>query len=418
LESKVARLTREMRSKDAQARECKARLEEKRSSMESDEQERAKLDERLRALSAELARKDRHLSELKQRVEQREASLISETSAVEQRAAQSAAEPLKRQVERKEAALRASRGKIDSLTTELGACKVEVANAVASGLKREARARRQVELKAEADTLHLSTQLKQAGEAKGELRLLLHRLAHALESDLAGPGGHQGGIPASAGTVTGTSGTAGSAPVGSPTKAITEREAATPTKDEETARVRALAHSLLQLSPEQLGLSPVKADIGGGDAPPPSGATTEEPHSSSHVQQLLRAALSDPIDTAAAFDVFSRVLQERAAAQAQALEAVAEQHKQQLEQQQQQSSEQLSRLGAMGDVSVKLRHIKEQMLKEKGEAEVSLAQRDRLIAGLRAQLAPQHEALAAPTSAGRAISPAPTATQHIDHSKI
>ena len=169
--------------------------------------------------------------------------------------------------------------------------------------------------------------------------------------------------------------------------------------DDEDGRVRALAHSLLQLSPEELGLSPKKADIGSGSAAgtahdnADAGCTAlaplftsleGAPSAPSHHQRQLKAALCDPIDSSAAFGVFARLLQQRAQA---ARQAAAEER---------QGAQELSKLEASFELSAKLKRLKSQLVQEKAESEVAIAQRERVIRGLRSQLDAARSAMAGP----------------------
>ena len=85
------------------------------------------------------------LDGLPHQVDQLEGSLLSEKSAVEERAAQSAAEPLKRALERKETALRSMKLKLEVVQAELSGSRAELEGAKAEVAKREARARKQSE---------------------------------------------------------------------------------------------------------------------------------------------------------------------------------------------------------------------------------------------------------------------------------
>ena len=74
---------------------------------------------------------------LPHQVDQLEGSLLSEKSAVEERAAQSAAEPLKRCLERKETALRSMKLKLEVVQAELNGSRAELEGAKAEVAKRE-----------------------------------------------------------------------------------------------------------------------------------------------------------------------------------------------------------------------------------------------------------------------------------------
>ena len=110
-------------------------------------------------------------------MDQLEGSLLSEKSAVEERAAQSAAEPLKRCLERKETALRSMKLKLEAVQAELSGSRAELEGAKAEVTKREVRARKQSETALAA----LSVQLDRAHTDREELRLLIHQIAHAIE---------------------------------------------------------------------------------------------------------------------------------------------------------------------------------------------------------------------------------------------
>ena len=108
------------------------------------------------------------------------------------------------------------------------------------------------------------------------------------------------------------------------------------------------------------------------------------PSAPSHHQRQLKAALCDPIDSSAAFGVFARLLQQRAQA---ARQAAAEER---------QGAQELSKLEASFELSAKLKRLKSQLVQEKAESEVAIAQRERVIRGLRSQLDAARSAMAGP----------------------
>lgn len=315
LESRLGRANRDVRGKEAALRELRARFDGARAAEGKEADERSRLDERCKALGGELARKERTIGELKAKVEQREAALLTEQSAVEQRAAVVAAEPLKRSIAARDAQLRSNRVKLDASAAELAAAREE-ADALRAELgKREARSKRQIESSAAS----LTAQLTRCRADEAELKLLLHRLAHALEHGVGRPG--------------------------------------------EDLQVTQLARSFLQLTPEELGIVDPSAPMADGEAPP------VEP---SHQQGLLQSALAEPLDCRAVFTVFTRLLQQRAEVDAAT----------------QRGANELVRLdGALCDYDALLKQIKSQVITEKAEAEVAIAQRDGTIQQLKARLA-------------------------------
>ena len=104
---------------------------------------------------------------------------------------------------------------------------------------------------------------------------------------------------------------------------------------------------------------------------------------------MLRAALASPLDGPTAFEVFSRLLQQRGAAQAAAAEEAA--------------MARIVREGGGGaaldggsmDVSGMIASIRGQVVHEKAESEVAIAQRDRVIHQLRAKLERMEDVIAA-----------------------
>ena len=138
------------------------------------------------------------------------------------------------------------------------------------------RARRSAKSEAEVSAQQMSAQLERTAKEREDLRMVLQQLARAIEHDTALP----------------------------------SREA----REAEQDRVRALAQSMLGLSPEKLGLEAGRevashtasssADL--GEVPP------------SHSQMLLQAALTDPLDATAALDVFSKLLSKRPGTQREA----------------------------------------------------------------------------------------------------
>ena len=253
---------------------------------------------------------------------------------------------LKRCIERKETALRVARQKLESTQVALDACSAELEAARAEGtrrVEREGKARRQ----AEGEQSALGTALDQAHGERDELRLLLHRVAEALEEAGGRPEGGGRGLGGSdegggrtegsgrrglrirhEGGGDGGGGGAGGALSSTATTRLhmvagADGEAA---GGDEDLQVSALAQSLLQLSPEQLGLMP-RAEIGakattgseaagfGGsseNAPPQQLALSTDAGASQH-QKQLRTALSEPLDAQAAFTIFSRLLQQQGA---------------------------------------------------------------------------------------------------------
>ena len=310
------------------------------------------------------------LDGLPHQVDQLEGSLLSEKSAVEERAAQSAAEPLKRALERKETALRSMKLKLEVVQAELSGSRAELEGAKAEVAKREARARKQ----SEAAHAALGVQLDRAHADRDELRLLLHRIAHALEQTRTSREATEaaGQRRAVAGGTTGSSALRELGELGGDLELAAN----------EDMQVSALAHSLLQLSPEQLGLRP-RTEIGGEivsgqggaseNAPPQllltSAADVAAATSTSRHQKQLRTALSEPLDAQAAFTIFSRLVQQlppSGAAQQRGTDEAVQQ--------------------ALHEYEAMLRQIRSQVVTEKADYEVKLAQRDRVIAGLRVRL--------------------------------
>ena len=306
-------------------------------------------------------------------MDQLEGSLLSEKSAVEERAAQSAAEPLKRCLERKETALRSMKLKLEAVQAELSGSRAELEGAKAEVTKREVRARKQSETALAA----LSVQLDRAHTDRDELRLLIHQIAHAIEQKRTSRGAAE-----AAGQRRAVAGAMGSSALRELGEVGGDLELAA----SEDMQVSALAHSLLQLSPEQLGLRP-RTEIGGEmvsgqggvseNAPPQLRLTsagdvtaaTSAVLSTSRHQKQLRTALSEPIDAQAAFTIFSRLLQQLSpsgAAQQRGTDEAVQQ--------------------ALQEYEAMLRQIRSQVVTEKADYEVKLAQRDRVIAGLRVRL--------------------------------
>ena len=407
LESKVQRLARDSRSAESAAKEARSRLEERRTAAASDAEEKLKLEDRVKSLASELARKERLVSELKAKVEQREAAMLAEHTAVESRAAELAAMPLRKALERKSEAVKALKGKVDSTTSELNVARSEIEKLRDENGKREARQRRALEVKAESGVIQLTAQLERAGTDREELRMLLHRLAHALEHDLAAPApttAQDKGLsaPAAGGGKAGARPRAPSPPLLPPGGGGIGSVLIGSAAHEEELAVRALAHSMLELSPEDLGLlstgeerpadKPPKAPLatstamttagggkgGGGKAAGKAAGGDKESKDMSHTQMLLKAALSDPVDAIAAFNVFSRLLKERSSA---AAAAAAE-----VEAAMRRDAAAESKLEAAQDVGSMIKAIRSQVMAEKATSDVTIAQRDRSIAQLRAKL--------------------------------
>jgi hypothetical protein len=211
-----------------------------------------------------LAPQERLVAELREKLEHREAALDGEKAALEKRAGDAAAEPLRRALERKEGALRSSRAKLDGCQASLLKAQDDLAALQAEAAKREARFKRQAEgaqeeLAADADAARAQT---------ASLKWLVHEVALALEQ-------------------------------GSP---------AHPDEDRQLAE---LSQSLLQISPADLGLSP-RADITPGADAAPQGVHASRGGS---VSRGLLGELLDPLDASAALAVFCGLLRQRNDAQ-------------------------------------------------------------------------------------------------------
>ena len=120
-------------------------------------------------------------------------------------------------------------------------------------------------------------------------------------------------------------------------------------------------------------------------------AAAAEAAAGSQTQTLLRSALADPVDAPAAFNVFSRLLQQRAAAAREATaRALARAGGGAVEMRRLEAS-----YGASEDVHAMIRTIREQVVCEKAQAEVALAHKERTIHGLRAKLERLEDVVAA-----------------------
>ena len=104
------------------------------------------------------------------------------------------------------------------------------------------------------------------------------------------------------------------------------------------------------------------------------------------MQNLLSAALNDPVDSIAAFNVFSRLLQQRASASAAAATAAAAAEAAAKTDKQNAVELALHKAEVTFDANKMVKEIKSQIVNEKAEAEVAIALRDRIIGQLRSRL--------------------------------
>ena len=87
------------------------------------EEKLKKLEERARAAAVDASRKERLVGELREKLERVQAAAESDRTAAEKKAAEAAAEPLRRALTQKETAVRSTRQKLDEVTAQLAAAK-------------------------------------------------------------------------------------------------------------------------------------------------------------------------------------------------------------------------------------------------------------------------------------------------------
>ena len=255
------------RSKETLVKELRQRLEASRAAERALQQAAAQAEERARGASADAKGKERLALELRARLEVGEASRSQVQEAAEQRTAEAVAEPMRRSLERKEVALRSLRARLEKGEQQLAEREQQHASELAEAHQSTARGRKQLEAAAQRAQLEHT----RGGGAQEEVKLVVRRVANALEAGAAHPA--------------------------------------------EERQLAALSQQLLQLSPAELGLAP-RADIGaphleaGGTGGTAAAAPPQRAILSADLQ-LLETALSEPVDVHGAVTVLLRLVQRR-----------------------------------------------------------------------------------------------------------
>ena len=260
------------RSKETLVKELRQRLEASRTAERVLQQAAAQAEERARGASADAKGKERLALELRARLEVGEASRSQVQEAAEQRTAEAVAEPMRRALERKEAALRSLRARLERGEQQLAEREQRHACELAEVQQRDARGRKQLEAAAQ----RAQADLTRGCGAQEEVKLVVRRVANALEAGAAHPA--------------------------------------------EERQLAALSQQLLQLSPAELGLAP-RAEIGapqeaagsaaaGGRGGTAAAAPPRRALLSAELQ-LLETALSEPVDVHGAVTVLLRLVQRR-----------------------------------------------------------------------------------------------------------
>jgi hypothetical protein len=305
---------------------------------------RKRSEERGRAAAADAVRKEKLLIDAREKLD---AAKAAQAKAEQQ--ARDQLEPLRRSNEKKEAALRSLRAKHEATQQQLDKA-LETTAALEANMTRG----RPGGGSTGAWSPQYASGLLSSDEAlstlkigQEQLRLVLQRVVRSLESGVANP--------------------------------------------DEERHVAMLSHSLLQLSPEELGLS-TRADIG---TPTCSGAVrkTDPPMNFSQEQEFLRQALAEPVDVDAAYELVMRLVQALVVAALAQQRVEAEQ------------GQMLNTSFALADYEAMLQSIRQQVAVEKAESDMAIAERDvritELVAASRVQsecCSPVAVARAEPTS--------------------